>query len=447
MRHDLSADDAVALLIEEARARGADQADAMVRERSAIEASVRLGAVEDVERSESRSVGLRVFVGRRIGAVASEDWSPSALKDLAARAVAFAQAAPEDPYANLADEAALVRDAPDLDLRDDVEPDADALIARARETEAIARDGAEIVNSEGASASRSTGRTVLADHRGFRVEVRGGSHALAVGVLAERDGKKERGGEGRAARHISDVPAPQAIGEEAAMRARRRLGAKKGDSLKGAVIFDRLAAPRLVAAIADAARGTSVARGVSWLKGSKGAQVLPRDVSILDDPHIPRGLGSRPFDAEGVATARFPLVADGVLQSRLHNVASAAHLGDTATGHAARAPGGAPGVSTSNLELSTGPLSPAQLIAEIDRGLLVEGMFGAQINPNTGAFSVGVYGQWIEGGEIAHPVSEMTVAGDLRDVLLTLTPANDFERRGATNSPSIRLDGLTIAGR
>lgn len=427
---------------------GADAAEAVGAERRALSISVRLGDLEEVEREESRDLGLRVFVGRRQATVSGSDVSPEARAKLVERAVAMARLAPEDPYAGLADPDRLARgELPDLDIYDPAEPSPEALEERARIAEAAARATPKVTNSDGASASWSTSQWRMVTSGGFSGLHRASGFSIGASAIAADEAGMENGYEGRSVRWQSDLPSPEAIGAEAGRRAAARLGARKIDSTTAPVIFENRLAASLLGPLVGAISGPSIARGTSFLKDKLGQPVFARGVSVVDDPHRPRGLGSAPFDDEGVANQRRAIIDDGVLTTWLLNASSARQLGLATTGHASRGLAGPPGVAPSNLTLMPGERDQRALMRDAGRGLVVTSMFGPSLNGNTGDWSVGCSGFWFEGGELAYPVTEITVAGNLIDIYGRLVPGSDLEIRGATNAPSLLIDGLAIAGR
>lgn len=427
---------------------GADAAEAVFAERQSLSVSVRLGELEEVEREEARDLGLRVFIGQRSATVSGSDISSPARAKLIERAVAMARLAPEDPYASLAPRERLARGPfPDLDLIDAYEPSAEALEALARTTEDAARGVQGVTNSDGGSASWSSARWSLVTSDGFSGAHAATGHSLSCSAIAGEGAGMERGGEGRSARHAADLPGPEAIGAEAGRQAVARLNARKIASTTAPVIFQNRLSMSLIGPLLGAISGPSIARGTSFLKDKLGQAVFAKGVSLIEDPHRVRGLGSAPFDDEGVTTIRRALIDDGVLTTWLLNTSSARQLGLETTGHASRGLAGPSGVSTSNLTLSTGDRDLAGLMADAKTGLLVTSMFGPSLNGNTGDWSVGCSGQWFENGEITGPVTEITVAGNLIDIFARLVPGSDLEFRGANNAPSILVDGLAIAGK
>ena len=427
---------------------GADAAEAVSAERASLSIGVRNGALEDVEREESRDLGLRVFIGRRQATVSASDLSDGTRTRLVERAVAMARRAPEDPYAGLAPQDRLAGGPfPDLDLFDPAERSAAQLEAAAAETEAAAMAVDGVARSEGGHASASTSRWRLVTSAGFDGAYHGSAFSLGVGVIAEKDGAMERGGEHRAVRHLSDLPSAAAIGQFAGRRAVSRTGPRKIASTTAPVIFENRLATQVLSPLLGAISGPSIARGTSFLKDRLGQRILPAGVALIDDPFRPRGLGSTPFDDEGVAVTRQSIIDDGVLNTWLLNSAAAAQLGLTSTGHASRGLAGPPGVSTHNLHLEPGERDLAGLMAEAGTGLLVTSMFGPSLNANTGDWSAGVSGFWFENGEPAYPVSEVTVAGKLTDLYARLQRGSDLEFRGSFNSPSLLFDAVAIAGK
>ncbi|HSV02071.1 MAG TPA: TldD/PmbA family protein [Phenylobacterium sp.] len=427
---------------------GADAAEAVGAERRSLSITVRLGELEEVEREESRDLGLRVFVGRRQASVSGSDISPEARGKLVQRALAMARLAPEDPYAGLADPALIAAGPlPDLDLYDPTEPAPDSLEERARIAEDAARATPKVTNSDGAAAGWSASRWRMITSGGFSGEHRASGFSLGASAIAGDETGMETGYEGRSVRWRADLPEAAAIGAEAGRRAASRLGARKIASTTAPVIFENRLAASLISPLVGAIAGPAIARGTSFLKDKLGQPVFGRHVTITDDPHRKRGLGSAPFDDEGVANRPQAIVEEGVLTTWLLNSASARQLGLTSTGHASRGLAGPPGVGPSNLTVQPGERDLGGLMADAGEGLLITSMFGPSLNGNTGDWSVGCSGFWFERGELAYPVTEITVAGNLIDIYARLVPGADLEIRGATNAPSILVDALAVAGR
>jgi PmbA protein len=439
--------DLLADLMKWATAAGADAADALYVNGESLSVSQRLGMREKLESSEGRDLGLRVFVGRRQAFVSSTDFSPAALKVLATRAVDMARAVPEDPVCGIAAEELLAHDWPDLDLDDKRPPPSpESLLALCAETEDAARAVKGVTNSEGAEASWGRTSIMLAASNGFSGGYRRGGYSLSCAVLAGEGTGMERDYEWSTAVHFDDLMEAAKVGRNAGTFAVERLDPKKAPNARLPVIYDRRVSGGLIGHLAGAINGRSVARGTSFLKDRMGAQVFAKGIRILDDPHRKRGLGSRPFDAEGLPTRQYAVIDDGVLTTWLLDLAAARQLNLIPTGHAARGTSGPPGPTTSNFYLEEGRLSPDELIADIKSGLYITDLIGFGVNGVTGDYSRGASGFWIENGKRAWPVSGITVAGNLKDMFLDMTPANDLRFKSATNAPTVRIEGMTIAG-
>ncbi|WJS98774.1 TldD/PmbA family protein [Novosphingobium humi] len=443
----LQAQERAQALIERARKAGADAADAVYIADASESVSVRLGRLEDVERSESEHIGLRVFVGRRSASIGSSDLSDDALAELAARALAMAQGAPEDPYAGLAPEELLFKGPfPDLDLVDSGEPSPQTLRALAEEAEDAARAIAGVTNSEGAGASSGGAVMALATSHGFAGAYAATSRSISASVVAGEGGAMQRDYAHRMARHREDLIPPAEIGRQAGERAVARLNPGRMKSGPAPVVLDPRVGGSLIGHLLGAMSGASIARRSSFLIGRLEEQLFDSAVRIVDDPLRLRGFRSRPFDGEGLRTAPRDLVRDGRITGWLMECASARQLGLAPTGHAGRGGGGAPGVSPGNLHLAAGSVSVAELIADIEDGVYVTELIGHGVNGVTGDYSRGASGFRIVKGEIAGPVAEFTVAGNLVDMFRAMTPADDLEWYRTINVPTIRIDGMTIAG-
>lgn len=442
-----SALDLASMLVERARHAGAEAAEVLIAESTSLSVSWRLGKLEDVERSEGRDIGLRVFIGKRQATVSSTDTSQTALQPMIERAIAMARAAPEDPWCGLADKAQLARDWPDLDIEDKTPPlSAEELAALAAEAEEAALAVKGVTNSGGASAGTGRSTATLVTSAGFAGTYAGTSSSFSCSVLAGEGTAMERDYDYSSMRHKADLEKPADIGRRAGEKAVKRLNPRKVNSQAVPVIYDPRVSGGLVGHLAGAISGSAIARGTSFLKKAMGQRIFPESISIVDDPHMKRGLRSKPFDGEGVANKRMTLVEDGVLTTWLLDTATARQLGLESTGHAARGTGGPPSPSTTNLYMEAGCLTVKELIADIRVGLYITELIGMGVNGVTGDYSRGASGFWIENGEIAYPVSEITVAGNLKDMFLNLTPADDLEFRYGTNAPTIRVEGMTIAG-
>ena len=439
--------DLLAGLVARATRQGADAADALLIRGNAVHASCRLGEPEELVRAESRDLGLRVFVGNRQAIASTTDHGADALASLAERAVAMARSVPEDTHAGLADPARLASGWPSLDLVDTGEPDAEALAARAMEAEDAARAVGGVTNSEGASAGWDRTEATLVTSDSFAGGYATSRFWVSVAVLAGEGTAMERDYDWASAVHDADLDDAAAVGRRAGARAVRRLGARKARSGQVPVVYDPRIAGGLLRHLAGAISGPSIARGTSFLKDALGTRIFAAGTTVVDEPHRTRGLRSRPFDGEGVATERREIVADGVLRIWLLDSRSARQLGLASTGHAARGASAPPAPAPSNLTLAPGAESAEALLAGIADGLYVTELIGMGVNGVTGDYSRGAAGFWIEGGAIAYPVSEVTVAGNLKDMFRGLTPASDLVFRYGIDSPTVRVDGMTVAGR
>ncbi len=434
-------------LIGKARAAGADAADAILYASTSVSVERRLGQMENLERSESRDLGLRVFVGKRSAIVSATAIDPARFADLAERAVAMARVVPEDPLSALADEAAAPEDVRPLDLLDPAgEPDLATLIERAQTAEEAALRVAGVTNSEGGSASYGRTDIYLVTSGGFAGQFARTGHSVSASVLAGAGTDMQRDYDYHSAVHLSDLEDAATIGTRAGERAVARMNPARPNTKKLPVIYDPRASGSLVSHLSSAINGASVARGTSFLKDKMGARIFARGITIIDDPRRVRGSRSWTFDGEGVPTKTQALVEDGVLMTWLLDSRSARQLGLKTTGHASRGTGGPPSPSATNLYMQAGTVSPNELMADIKEGLYITDMIGNSLNALTGDYSRGASGFMIRDGALAEPVAEITVAGNLLDMFLNLTPANDLQFRRGTDAPTIRVDGLTMAG-
>jgi PmbA protein len=432
-------------LVQAARKAGADAADAIAVRSVSLSVEVRDGAVEESESAEGDDLGLRVLVGKRQAMVSSNDLAGDPAV-LAERAVAMARVAPDDKYAGLADESDIAHGFPDLDLIDRALPAVSELekLARAAEEAGLAVQG--VSKSGGASGSAGVGGMVLVTSHGFRGAYLGSSHGISMTAIAGEGTGMERDYDYSYVRHGADLESPERIGRKAAERAVARLNPRKVSTRKVPVVFDPRVASSLVGHLASAVNGSSIARKVSFLKDKLGQKVFADGIRIVDDPLRKRGLRSHPFDGEGVAGKAMALVEDGVLQTWILDCATARELGLKTNGRASRGVSSAPSPASSNLHMEAGKVGPQDLIADIKDGFYVTDLIGSGANMVTGDYSRGASGFWIENGKITYPVSEVTIAGHLTDMFRNLTPANDLEFRYATSAPTIRLEGLTVAG-
>jgi PmbA protein len=440
--------DLAASLLEAARKAGADTADAMAVGGTSLSIDIRQGRLEQAERAEGTEIGLRVLVGRRQACVSASDTAPATLTALAERAVAMAREAPDDPTAGLADADEIARGwtVAGLDLADPApDPAAATLDEAARMLEAAALAVKGITQAE-ASAAYARRAIVIAQTNGFAGGYERTSQSRSVTAFCGSGTAMERDFAGESRIHGADLPPEAEIGARAAERALARLGAVKPPTGTYPVLFDERIASSLIGHLLGAINGTAIARGASWARDLMGKGVLPDGISLTEDPHRPRSPASRPFDAEGLPTRAKALVADGVLASWVLDLATARRLGLQSTANAARGPSAPPSPGITNADLTQGTASRDDLIAAMGTGLLVTSMIGSTINPTTGDYSRGASGFWVEGGRISHPVNECTVAGNLRDMLRRIVPANDARPHLALRVPSLLIDGMTLAG-
>jgi len=433
-------------LVAAARRAGADQADAVALRTISLSVEVRDGAIEESQRAEEDDIGLRVLVGHRQAAISTNDLNRDGLDGLAERAVAMARAAPEDKFAGLADRSLLARDFPDLDLLDPDVPGVKVLEQRARAAEAAALAVKGVSKSGGASASAGVGGMVLVTSDGFRGSTIGSRHSIAMSAIAGIGTAMEQDYDFSSTLHAADLEQAEKIGRSAGERAVERLNPRKVATRRVPVVFDSRIAGSLIGHLASAANGAAIARNTSFLRDKLGQRIFAPGIDVVDDPLRRRGQRSRSFDAEGVATKKLNLVEDGVLKTWFLDCASARELKLETTGHAQRGASSMPYPGPSNLYLKPGGKSRQALIAEIDDGFYVTDLIGMGVNLVTGDYSRGAAGFWIENGQRAYPVSEVTIAGHLDELFAKLEPADDLTFRFGTNAPTLRVEGLTVAG-
>ncbi len=433
-------------LIAAALSAGADAADAIAVHSISVGVEVREAQVEESERSEGDDLGLRVFLGQRQAVVSTNDLKIDA-SELAQRALAMARAAPEDPFAGLAGASELAREIPDLDLLDPVLPNVAQLEQLAKRAEAAALAIGGVTKSGGAGAAAGISGVVLATSSGFRGTYTSSFHSLSMTAIAGEGTAMERDYDYSTVLHGADLESPEKIGRTAGERSVERLNPRKIETRRVPVVFDRRIAGSLVGHLASAINGTAIARRTSFLKDKLGQRLFKPGVRVLDDPRRRRGLRSRPFDAEGIATKPLAVVEDGVLASWFLDCATARELGFISTGHAQRGVATSPAPSPSNLHLAPGTDVPGTLMADIEEGFYVTDLIGTGVNLVTGDYSRGASGFWIVRGQRSYPVSEVTIAGNLIEMFQSVSPANDLEFRFGTNAPTLRVEGLTVAGR
>jgi len=433
-------------LIKRAQTCGADAADAIFAEGTSLSLSWRMGEVEQLDRAEGQDLGLRVFVGKSQAIVSSSDIHNDALNTLVERAVAMARSVPEDPFSGLATPEQLAREFPDCDMFDPSQPKAEDLktIARAAEEAGLAVSG--VSQCEGVGAGFSHTQVAMAASNGFAHTYQRSSHSLSASMVAGTGTAMERDYDYTGAVWAEDLLKPEDIGKSAGEKAVKRLNPQKAKTAQLPVIFDARVSRTLIGHLASAINGAGIARGTSFLKDKMGAQIFAPGITIVDDPHRLRGLRSAPFDDEGLATTKRNIIEDGRLTTWILDLRSARQLGLESTGHASRGVSSPPSPSCSNLSLNPGDHSVEDMIKDIQQGFFITELIGMGVSTITGDYSRGASGFWIEKGEITHAVSEVTVAGHLTDIFKNLTPANDLVFRYGMDAPSVRVDGLTIAG-
>lgn len=432
-------------LVEGGIAAGADSGDALYAGSRSSSVQVRLGELEDVSRSEGEQIGLRLFVGQRSATVASSDLSDEALGLLVDRCLAMAREAPEDPFAGLAPADLLQRgELPCLDVDDGQEPDPTELRARALEAENAALAVQGVTNSSGAGASASASTIALATSGGFSGAYRTSGHGCSAVMVAGEGAAMQRDYASHSTHFLADLDAAADLGRQAGERAVARLNPVRPKAGKYPVLFDPRVSLTLLSHFSGAISGSSIARKTSFLQDRLGQQVFARGVTIVDDPLRPRGLRSHPFDGEGVRVSRQELVSNGILNRWIAESASARQLGIQPTGHASRGVGGSPSAAPSNLYLAPGSRSREELLAAFTEAVLVIELIGQGVNPVTGDYSRGVVGFMVRGGEIAEPVSEITIASNLIDMFAMLEPASDLEFRRGIDAPTVLIPEMTI---
>jgi PmbA protein len=433
-------------LVEAARRAGADAADAIAVRGVSQSVEIRDGNVEESERAEGDDVGLRVLIGQKQAVVSTNDIAVN-VATLAERAVAMARIAPEDKYAGLADPALLAKEFPELDLLDPDVPSVEELERRARAAEAAALAVKGVSKSGGASASAGMGGMVLVTSTGFCGAYLRSSQGISMTAIAGEGTGMERDYDFTTAIHASDLASPERVGKTAAERAVARRNPRKVATCKVPIVFDPRVASSLVGHLIGAINGASIARKTSFLKDRMGERLFDASVSIIDDPLRVRGLRSQPFDAEGVAVKPLSFIENGVLTSWVLDSSTARELGLVTNGRAHRGVSSSPSPGAYNLHMTAGKASPAELMSDIKEGFYVTDLIGSGVNGVTGDYSRGAGGFWIENGKLGYAVSEVTIAGHLLDIFRSLTAANDLEFKYGVNAPTVRIEGLTVAGR
>ena len=435
--------DRVAQLVEAAKRAGADAADAVVMRSRSSSVSVRLGKVEGTESAESDDMSLRVFVGRKVASVSAAMNADA--DSLAERAVAMAKVSPEDPYQSLADETRLAKDVADLDLVDATQVSVEQLTEDALAAEAAALAVEGVTKSSGASAGAGSGGLVLATSHGFVGAYSATRFSRAVSVIAGSGTAMERDYDYSSRLHFADLDAPEVIGRSAGERAVKRLNSRRVKTGVYPVVYDPRVARGIAGSFAAAVNGTSVARKTSFLRDKMGQQVASAAITVTDDPLRRRGPSSRPFDGEGVRGSPLTPIDKGVLQCWLLSTSVGRELGLETNGRGVRSASSVTPSST-NFAIEAGDASPEDIIASIKSGFYVTELFGHGTNLITGDYSRGAAGFWIEDGEIVYPVSEITIASNLKDMFMRMVPASDLDRNFGTASPTLLIEGMTVAG-
>ena len=442
--------DVMNILIDTALSNGATAADCVLSRSRGVSLTRRLGKDETIERYEDFDTGLRVFVENKIASVSTNENSEVAIKEVAQRAVEMAKIAPQDNFSFIASQEILqafpIDDNISVDSYDEVEPSIDIIRDRATEVEDAALSVKGITNSDGADASWGEGETLLMTSNGFFGSSKKSNHSVSVVVIAEKDGKMERDYDYSSKVFGQDLSNSNQIGLEAAKKTLARIGAIKPVTGKYPVIFDTRVSRSIAGHFASAINGSAIARKTSFLKDMLNKQIANTAINIIDDPFLKRGLGSRLFDAEGLGSRKYTLIEDGVLQQWLLDLSSAKQLNLNPSGNAKRGVSGPPSPGTSNFMISPGDVTPENLIKNISEGFFVTDMIGSSISMITGDYSRGASGFWIKNGELSQPITEATIAGNLKDMFMTLQPANDLDYSHSINSPTLLIEGMTIAG-
>jgi PmbA protein len=442
--------DVMNILIDTALSNGATAADCVLSRSRGLSLTRRLGKDETIERYEDFDTGLRVFVGNKIASVSTNDNSEAAIRDVAKRAVDMAKIAPQDDFSLIASQETLndfpIQNSISVDSYDEVEPNIDIIRDRAKEVEDSALSVKGITNSDGADASWGEGETLLMTSNGFFGSSKKSNHSVSVVVIAEKDGKMERDYDYSSKVFGKDLRNSNQIGIEAAKKTLARMGATKPLTGKYPVIFDPRVSRSIAGHFASAINGSAIARKTSFLKDMLNQQIANPSINVIDDPFLKRGFGSRLFDAEGLGSREYTLIKDGILQQWLLDLSTAKQLNLKPSGNAKRGISGPPSPGTSNFMISPGDVTPENLIKNVSEGFFVTDMIGSSVSMITGDYSRGASGFWIKNGELSIPITEATIAGNLKEMFMTLQPANDIDYSHSINSPTLLIEGMTIAG-
>lgn len=434
-------------IIKKTIASGATDCDVVLAKGESKSISYRLGKIEDIDKSDGRTFGIRALIGNQQAFISSSDPDDENIDKLVHKVVQMANLAPEDDTACLGDSKYFETNFESLDLCQNEETSTEKLIEMVKECEDEALSQTGITNSEGSGASYGYSEFFLATSNGFNGGYKSSSNSISCSVIAGEGQSMERDYDYAVAKHIEDLSSPKEVGLSSAKKALQRMNPKKINSCQTPVIFDKRISSKIISYVAGAASGSSIARGTSFLKDSLNQQIFNKDISIVDDPKIIRGLGSKPFDGEGIKTNQKEIVSNGILKSWLLNTSTAIKLDLKSTGHASRSIGSPPGISTSNLYMVNGIYSYNDLINSIKSGFYATELIGMGVNLVTGDYSMGASGMWIENGEIKYAVSEVTIASNLKEMFLNLSAANDLEFKSSSNAPTIKIENMTLAGK
>lgn len=438
--------DIINSLLDKAKKQGADEVDVILIDSSSLSTEVRLAKPVTIDRAEDSSLGLRILVDKRQAIVSTEDLSDDSLNKLVERGIAMAKVTPRNSHLGLASKEQIAHSIIDLDLYDPVEPSMEQLIDSAKEAEAYALENKQIKNSEGASAHYQASQIIFASSNGFEGSYKGSSTSVAVSVLAGESNNMQTGSDFSVSRHREDLKSVAAIGREAAQNAIEKLNPRKLATDEMEVIFDAKVAKRLLAAFASAINGSAISRGTSFLLNSMGEEIFNSNITIIDDPLIKRGIGSRPFDGEGIQGEKLTLVENKIFTEYFLDIHTANKLKLKTNARAARSIAGAPHPSLTNLIMLPGKNSTSELIKSIKKGILVKEIIGHGANIVTGEYSQGVNGFYIENGEILYPVSEITIASNLKHMFKTMIAGDDLKIESNINCPSLHIERMTVAG-
>lgn len=425
---------------------GASDVDAIIIDSTSLSSEVRLGKLINIDREENASIALRVLIDQKQAIVSTSDFSTNSLDDVIDRAIAMAKVTPKNPHLFLAEREQMAKDIIDLELYDSNEPSAEDLIEQAKITESYALENRNITNSEGAAANYHTGKIYFSTSKGFVSSYQTSSRSLSLSVIAGKDQDMQTGGSYSIARFAEDLKSEREVGIEAASKAIDKMNPRKLPTAEMAVIFDRKMAGGILSALSSAINGSSISRGTSFLVNHLGNEIFRSNINIIDDPFIKRGLSSRPFDAEAILGKKVNVVENGILNSYFLDLQTASKLNLHSTGHAMRGLSSSPSPGISNLYMQAGQSSLEEMIKSIKRGILVTEVFGHGANIVTGDYSQGVGGFCIENGQITYPISEITIAGNLKDMFKNIIPANDLKFEYSINSPSLLIEKMTVAG-